>query len=141
MGISEVYRKVMMGKNTFSMLSENDKQLSEEEKLLKVAEINYNKQYIFLFKYLGNALRFCQNISKKNWILVADIPSTILYKSIGVGKYPNEGYKLEYMISLIDEFDYNWIQDFQYYEPMDVTDQMREKYEGRFGSTSENSVL
>jgi hypothetical protein len=82
MKIVEVYRKVMMGKNTFSMLSGNDKQLSEEGKLLKIAEINFSKQYIFLFKCLGNALRFCQNIYKKNWILVADIPSTILSKSI-----------------------------------------------------------
>lgn len=133
-------RKITMGKNSFDFLLENDQNLPEKEKIKRIIEKNYLEQNIFFFKYLRNSLSFCVNIYKKNWILVIDVPAEILSKTIGIGKYPHEGYKLEYVIPLTSDFDFSWIKDFQYYEPCLVTEDMKQKYGMQFYSARESDI-
>lgn len=80
------------GLNTFCYCHSNKIYESMDALKKDASRDLYENQYIFCFKYLSNAVRFCSR--GKSYILVADLSEEILNQYIGVGKYI-DGYKIE----------------------------------------------
>lgn len=114
------YQQIFIpNKNTFDYYP-SDIAFSDYRSMLKyVSDDIYQNQYIFFFKYLRNALDFCVNSDKKNYILVADIDEDILDNYIGIGRYTDN--QIEYRVPRCILSKDNII-DFLYFEPF-VTEQ------------------
>lgn len=82
-------------KNTFTYYT-IDAKSKKKELINNIIEQNYINQWIHCFKYLNNALYFCDE--NYNYVVVFDIPDDTLEKYIGVGDYKYDGYKIEYRI-------------------------------------------
>lgn len=81
--------------NTFKY-SNIDKYNKKIELYQNILDENYKNQWIHCYKYLYNAINFCDEFN--DYIVVFDIDEAILNKYIGIGKYRYEGYKIEYRI-------------------------------------------
>lgn len=96
----ELYRKTpyeffrIKQSNTFQYYNIESK--NKKEIINNIIEENYINQWIHCFKYLNNALDFCEE--NYNYIVVFEIQDDILEKFVGVGNYKYEGYKIEYRI-------------------------------------------
>ena len=92
-----------------------------------IAEDVYKQQYVFFARYLKTAMEFCNNIKKKNYIMVCDIDDAILNQYIGVGNY--DDYRIEYRLPR-KFIDLDKIIEFLYFEPYDEIQiaEFRKKY-------------
>lgn len=82
--------------NTFCYCNSNTTYDSYDALAHYVSDDIYDKQYIFLFKYLNNALRFTRGTGC--YTLVADVNEKILSEYMGIGNYLYEGYHIEYRV-------------------------------------------
>lgn len=125
-------------KNTFDYFDPNQLFISKYDYWETIRNDIYSNQYIFFFKYLRNALSFCHNSSKRNYILVADIDDEILENFIGCGRYIDNQveYRVPRSFVTVDK-----IKDFLFYEPFDdeQTKELREKYPNNFYSKNEDN--
>jgi len=109
------YNQVLIPhKNTFDYYPRNSNLLTFDCISKYVSDDMYQNQYIFLFKYLRNALEFCVNSDKKNYILVLDMNEDVLDNFVGVGRY--YGNQLEYRVPR-KYIPKESIVDFLYFEP------------------------
>ena len=121
-------------KNTFDYYDINKEFHSEIEFWESIRNDIFYNQYFFFFKYLKNALTFCHNTTKRNYILVADIDEDVLEKYIGCGRYIDNSieYRVPRKIIKLDT-----IKDILYYEPYEDYSKLREKYPHNFYSDAE----
>lgn len=79
--------------NTFKYYS-IDSYNKKQQLFQNIIDQNYFNQWIHCFKYLHNAMDFCDGYY--NYIMAFELDNVDQY--IGVGKYKYEGYKVEYRI-------------------------------------------
>lgn len=131
-----LYRKSSYGlfrikqKNTFQYYTIDEK--SKYKDIIKnIIEQNYENQWIHCFKYLENALYYCEE--NYNYVVVFDLKEEILEKYIGVCDTKYEGYKIEYRIprkeinntNIIDIFKINYFEN-------DIINKLKEKYQENY---------
>lgn len=126
-------------KNTFDYYDANMNFTSQKEFWNTVRYDIYYNQYFYFFKYLKNALEFCHNSSKQNYILVADIDEDILNRYIGCGRYI--GNQIEYRVPR-KYVKLDTIHDILYFESYNEKQvmELKNKYPNHFSSESENQV-
>ena len=103
-------------KNTFDYVPRELYSAPIEEFKKYIAEDVYRQQYVFFARYLKTAMEFCNNIKKKNYIMVCDIDEAVLNQYIGVGNY--DDYRIEYRLPR-RFIDLDKIIEFLYYELYD----------------------
>lgn len=138
-----IFKKIPKGqlfipdKNTFDYFDLTQEFSSIDEYWETIKNDIYCNQYIFFFKYLRNALGFCHNSSKRNYILVADIDKKILKNFIGCGRYTDNRVEFRVPRSFVTV---DTIKDFLFYEPFDddQTKELMAKYPNNFYSKDEN---
>lgn len=83
--------------NTFDYYNPNYSYTNYDEVKEYVSEDMYQKQYVFFYKYINDALSVCN--FNCNYIIVVDINPDILSKYIGCGLYNYATkYRIEYRI-------------------------------------------
>lgn len=107
-------RVCIPNKNTFDYYEKDRIFQTREEFFESISEEFYQKQYLFFFKYLHNALSYCNNSQNRNYILVADINEKVLELYIGCGRYI--GNQIEYRVPRC-YITPDTIKEFLYYEP------------------------
>lgn len=124
-------------KNTFDYYDCNRNYESKNDYWNYIRDDIYYNQYLFFFKYLKNALNFCHNSSKRNYILVADLDENILNDYIGCGRYIDN--QVEYRVPR-RFLTLDTIKDFLFYEPYDVQQTLNfsNRYPINFYSSTEN---
>lgn len=124
-------------KNTFDYYDSSRVFESKREFIDTVRNDIFYNQYFYFFKYLENALEFCNNSSKRNYILVADIDEDILDNYIGCGKYI--GNQIEYRVPR-KYVKLDTIHDILYFESYNEKQalELKNKYPNHFSSELEN---
>ena len=126
-------------KNTFDYIPRymyEDDSIKAREIKEYISNDMYNSQYIFLSKYLGPVLSFCNTTKKRNYIMACDIDEEILKRYSGIGGY--DKLMIEYRLPRIYIKSDN-ILDFIYFEPFDdeTIDLLISKYEDNIYISSE----
>lgn len=137
-----LYRKSSYGlfrinqKNSFKYYIVNEKS-KHKEKINNIIEQNYINQWIHCFKYLENALYYCEEYYDN--VIVFELPDEILEKYIGVCDTKYEGYKIEYRIPRKEINDTNIVDifKFDYFRP-EIVSKLKEKYQKNYSILKEH---
>ncbi len=113
-------------KNTFKYYT-IDESCKEKEKIKDIIEENYKKQWIHCFKYLENALYYCEE--SYDYVVAINLSNEILEKYKGVCDVKYEGYKIEYRIPRweIKNTDIFDVFKFDYFKP-EIIEKLKQKY-------------
>lgn len=117
--------------NTFKYYN-IEKYDKKQELFQNIIEQNFLNQWIHCYKYLYNAIDFCER--PNNYIVVFNIENIEQY--IGVGKYKYEGYKIEYRIPRKVITNDNIIDVIKY--DINYLHQLKEKYSEQYQEIKEH---
>lgn len=135
-GEYQIYQQVpyqlirIPGRNTFNYCP-NEMKFNNYMEIQKYVSNNiFQNQYIFLFKYLRNALDYCVSSEKRNYIMVADIDEQVLDLHVGIGK--DIEHQIEYRVPR-EYITIDHIVDFLFFQLADK-DKIQE-FSERFGDS------
>ena len=123
-------------KNTFKYYTIDEKS-KEKEKIENIIDENYKKQWIHCFKYLENALYYCEE--QYNYVVAFNLLDEVLEKYKGVCDVKYEGYKIEYRIprSEIKSIDIIDVFKFDYFKP-DIVEKLKQRYPDNYSGFKEH---